>query len=177
MKENADRLFWWGVVVAYGAFLPYARRAWNMLLGRGSPWFDRMPLVLCASLAAAIAFLLLRRREKRPSIYTAIALLAVLYYHLFHFVTYPIERIHMGEYGLITFFIVMALASHGAGSIIYLWAVILAFHIGIIDELVQGVLAERYYDLKDVWLNAWACGLGGCVIAFVVKPGRVRGDG
>jgi VanZ family protein len=177
MRETARKVFWWGLVAAYGAFLPYARRFWNLLFGRRSPWFDHVPVIVSVSLTAVVLFLLARRRERRSSVYVALAVIAVLYYFLFQFVTYPIERIHMGEYGVLTFFVVMALACHGRGSIIYLWAVIVAIHIGIVDELVQGCLQERYYDIKDVWLNAWACCLGGCVVAFVVKPGRVRGEG
>jgi glycopeptide antibiotics resistance protein len=177
MRETARKIFWWGLVGAYGAFLPYARRAWNALFGRRSPWFDYMPAAISVALAAIVIFLLARRRERRPSVYVAIAVIAVLYYFLFQFVSLPIERIHMGEYGFITFLIVLALACYSPAPIIYVWAVIVAIHIGIVDELIQGCLQERYYDIKDVWLNAWACFLGACVIAFVVRPGRVHGEG
>lgn len=173
MTERAKNLVWWGAVVAYGAFLPYARRFWTVLFGRRSPWFARTPLILSSILVLVVFWILLRRKERRATVYAAIVVISFLYCYLFRIVTLPIERIHMGEYGILTFFIVMALAGHARGNILYLWAVIMAFHIGIIDELVQGFIAGRYYDLQDVWLNAYACGLGGCVVAFIIRPGRV----
>ncbi|MDP8247955.1 MAG: VanZ family protein [Candidatus Tritonobacter lacicola] len=173
VTERAKNLVWWGAVVAYGTFLPYARRFWTVLFGRRSPWFSRTPLILSAILVLVVFWILLRRKERRATVYAAIVVISFLYCYLFRIVTLPIERIHMGEYGILTFFIVMALAGHARGNILYLWAVIMAFHIGIIDELVQGFIAGRYYDLQDVWLNAYACGLGGCVVAFIIRPGRV----
>ena len=169
-------MIWWGIVVAYGAFLPYARRVWNTLFDRRSPWFDRMPLLLCSFIGLYIICFLIRRRERRVVVYVAIVVLSVLYYNLFKAVTYPIERIHMGEYGILTFFILMALAEHARGNILYLLGVIMAFHIGIIDELMQGFILARFYDIKDVWLNAYACCLGGCVVALIIRPRRISGE-
>jgi hypothetical protein len=72
----------------------------------------------------------------------------------------PEERLHFLQYGLMAVLARRALATwplHGWAQ--YLAAVAFASAAGWGDELVQGRLPGRVYDLRDVLINASAAGL------------------
>ncbi|MDX1630617.1 MAG: VanZ family protein [Thermoanaerobaculia bacterium] len=72
------------------------------------------------------------------------------------------ERIHLVEYGILGLLLHEALVLHRRGSPDRGWrhpalgAVILVAALGWLDEGIQHLLPNRYYDLRDVALNAVA---------------------
>jgi len=80
----------------------------------------------------------------------------------------PEERVHFLEYGLCGFLFMDAAALKKWT----LWrkvalAVILTVLAGIIDELIQGVLPSRVYDIRDIYFNSVA-GIGGVAGRWLV---------
>lgn len=71
------------------------------------------------------------------------------------------EQIHFLEYGLVGVFFARAIASHGVRTWkTYAGAFFLGSLAGWIDELLQGRLSNRHYDIRDVWLNIVSVTLG-----------------
>ncbi len=68
----------------------------------------------------------------------------------------PEERLHFLQYGLMAVLARRALAPHVDGFRQYLAAVLLSALAGWGDELLQGLLPTRYYDPRDVLINALA---------------------
>jgi hypothetical protein len=68
----------------------------------------------------------------------------------------PEERLHFLQYGLMAVLARRAVAPWRQGWAQYLAAVALAAAAGWGDELVQGLLPGRVYDLRDVAINASA---------------------
>ncbi len=80
----------------------------------------------------------------------------------------PEEQIHFFEYGLVGILFSKAVQQHTHRRLlISLGALILTGLSGWVDELIQGQLASRHYDIKDVWLNAGS-GLLGIVLFHLV---------
>lgn len=88
--------------------------------------------------------------------FIALVILAALAGSLVLGLAIPEERIHFVQYGL------MALLARGAcawtmkprGA--FIAALALASAAGYVDELIQGLLPDRVYDLRDVAINAVA---------------------
>lgn len=68
----------------------------------------------------------------------------------------PEERIHFVQYGLMALLARRALAWHWKPWQQYLGAFLIAAAAGWVDELIQGWLPTRVYDLRDVAINAVA---------------------
>lgn len=71
----------------------------------------------------------------------------------------PEERLHFLQYGLMAVLARRAVAPRVAGWRQYLAAIAIASAAGWGDELIQGLLPDRYYDLRDVLINALAAAL------------------
>jgi hypothetical protein len=63
-----------------------------------------------------------------------------------------------------------ALAAGGGSPLLCLWAAAITVELGIADECVQGLLPARFYDFRDIVLNAKSALLGQAVVAFVLRP-------
>ncbi len=68
----------------------------------------------------------------------------------------PEERIHFVQYGLLALLARSALAWYFKPWQQYVGAFLIAASAGWIDELIQGLLPDRVYDLRDVAINAVA---------------------
>jgi VanZ family protein len=87
----------------------------------------------------------------------------------------PIERIHLLEYAAIGWLGWRAVRAHVAGEARALVvAIALGAALGWAEELVQAVTPGRYYDLRDVAMNALGATLGLATLA-VVRATRVSG--
>jgi VanZ family protein len=82
------------------------------------------------------------------------------------------ERIHLLEYGLLGAVLYHAFVLHAqrAGPGRWRWpalgAFVLATTLGWLDEGIQHLLPNRYYDLRDVGLNALAAGMAILLVAL-----------
>ncbi len=74
--------------------------------------------------------------------------------------SFTIERIHFFEYGFLAFLCLAAAGRRGRqGFRRLLHAGAAAVAIGFLDEAIQGLLPNRYYDGRDLMLNLTASGL------------------
>ncbi|MFC2161633.1 VanZ family protein [Acidobacteriota bacterium] len=82
----------------------------------------------------------------------------------------PEEAIHFLEYGLLGFFIFNALKLKIEDNTIYFTAFLIGCLIGIFDEILQWIVKERFWDFRDVGLNALSSGLLQAAIWLGIKP-------
>ncbi|MDL1958603.1 MAG: VanZ family protein [Deltaproteobacteria bacterium] len=71
-------------------------------------------------------------------------------------VNFPEERIHLVEYGLIGLMLGWALAGISRWPEWWPLGVVLVWMVGLGDELIQAVLPNRVYDVRDIVLNGLA---------------------
>jgi VanZ family protein len=87
-------------------------------------------------------------------------------YVLFTFSQFPAERLHLLEYGLVGVLLFRALALDLPCNRAYLASFCLTVVIGVGDETIQWVLPQRFFELKDIQLNAVSAALGLLLIRF-----------
>jgi hypothetical protein len=86
----------------------------------------------------------------------------------------PEEAVHFVQYGILGILLFRALSHCVHDSAIYPAATIIGCIIGMVDEIIQWMTPERYWGLKDIWLNLFAVILVQIAIAKGIKPGFLR---
>ncbi len=81
----------------------------------------------------------------------------------------PAEKIHFIEYGVLSALIYLAL-THDINNIsIYFLSSLIVFVFGAIDEVIQWVLPNRIFDIRDLVMNGTAGILVQLLIAMVIS--------
>jgi len=130
--------------------------------------FLRSHNLLRLSLAVVYVFfivglltLMIRRGEKRWWRYVLFLFVISLYPLIAKHTSSPEEQIHFFEYGLVGVLFARALAAGKPyAPKIWLGAFVLGTAAGWLDEILQGMLPTRHYDVRDIWLNAISVALG-----------------
>ncbi len=84
----------------------------------------------------------------------------------------PEERIHFVEYGLLGGLALRAFEHHLPGAWAWAAAALYALGIGIMDELYQGILPDRFYDIRDIAMDGVGGILGWVTLRFVLRASR-----
>jgi hypothetical protein len=79
----------------------------------------------------------------------------------------PEERIHLVEYGLLSFFVYKALRFDFSGFTLFVLTFVMVSGFGFFDEVIQGILPNRYFGSRDVLLNAIGGSTGLGLVALV----------
>ncbi len=82
----------------------------------------------------------------------------------------PEEAIHFILYGLLGILVYRALTHRLHDVTVYFAAALIGGIIGIMDEFIQWLIPQRYWGLRDVWLNFFSAGLVQIAIAKGLKP-------
>lgn len=118
-------------------------------------------------LAVVAVLLLIRRWDGGWRVYLGLVAAALLYVPVFHFLHLPEERLHYVQYGVFCGLAFAALRERRANRPLpsdtglgmrllrapWFLALILTLIGGWVDEGIQKVLPNRYYDIRDVALN------------------------
>lgn len=78
-------------------------------------------------------------------------------------------------YGILGSVVFWAFKNEVKKTRVYLYTTILVFLLGVIDEVIQGMLTMRVFDVKDILMNWLSAGMAELFIAFVLKP-NIKGN-
>ncbi len=151
INNNIINRRWWLVVVytlAIFLTLPYVRGFWDLTGSLLGP--VREYLVVAGYLGVA-GFVLFRRKI------LFLSLIVVVTVAIYRFIPLPVERIHFIEYGIMGWLAYWAAGRSRKGLLLALAYIIV---MGILDEVIQGILPNRYYDTRDIVMNIIGGGLG-----------------
>jgi hypothetical protein len=179
----AERRWWWAAAVYFGLVLISLyplQLVLDFLRARNLLRLSMASIFAACGLAAA-AVLWRRRAGWRE--WSASALVGVGYLGIAAQMEIVQERLHLAEYGLLGLLLAGALAARRGGltggrdhAAVGGGALALAAGAGLVDELVQGALPNRQYDLRDVGFNAAAAALA-LVAAAGIERARRRDRG
>jgi len=128
------------------------------------------------AVAFILGFMIIRNREKRLLPYIAlITIVLFLRYVMRHWITIPVEQIHFIEYGLVGFLSFNALRRHLRGWGLITAAIFLTYLFGMVDECIQGLLANRVGEQRDMYWNGLAGLLALGIITLSIRPAIVAG--
>jgi len=117
-------------------------------------------LAVAAAFVITLYFLIFRLKIRSLSNYLWLTAVTILYvYFTLKLWTIPVEAVHFLEYGLLGFFLFRALKFYFHDSSIYLIAFLSGALVGIFDEILQWMVPLRYWDIRDVGLNALSSAL------------------
>jgi VanZ family protein len=173
------RKIWWSGVLLYLVFiyatLGYAPVLWDALneITGGSG----LAIVYAAGISVVVAILLYTvffKKEKSPAKYLLLLISFYIFFILNKLATFPAEKIHLLEYGMLSVLLYNALKvdMDRYDVRLYIWGSAICLLAGLIDEIIQLVLPDRFFDWKDVFINA-ASG----ITAFVIIRFNILGSG
>jgi len=179
MKSTKSRkivLSWlWVVLCALAIFftVPLARKIQNLVtILAGRSFFGYFVLFAIATTILLLGYILYFRLKIRTlSNYIWLLLISAIYvYFTLKLWANPEEAIHFIEYGLLGFFLFKALSHHIGDKSIYFAAFLFGTLVGTFDEILQWIVPGRYFDLRDVGLNALSSGLFQILLWKGVRP-------
>ena len=167
----------WGLTVGYIALvyctIPLLPDVWAALAGytEGSIRYLGIALVVLPGCGFAVAIW----RRGRWRALAALAGIAAVYGYLLHvYARFPAERLHLVEYGFMGYVLLRALRLDMGREWAYVASFVLAVLIGIGDECIQWALPQRFFEVKDIQLNALSVALG--LLLARVGGGAEDGD-
>jgi len=165
----------WVALCAAAIFLvvPTAR-AIQKFVGEhwGRAFFGYLVVVVVAAVFLGIIYLLIFRLKIRAvSNYIWLAACAAFYlYFTLKLWRNPEEAVHFLEYGLLGFFLFRAWRLSVPDKAVYLASFLIGTLVGTFDEIFQWFMPGRYWDIRDVGLNALALGLFQVALWQGVRP-------
>jgi len=172
-RASTAAIFWWLIVGAYTAVLPWSILVWDeAVLHLGSEAAAMAPLLLAVAMAlAAVGWLFRLRQGWRQWGYLLAAL--GIGAGICQYVEFPAERLHLPEYILMTILVVRALRAGGCPGHQPVWTLAICLLLGIVDEIMQGLIPARFFDFHDIAVNGLASFAGILVLrSFGVTAGR-----
>ena len=165
----------WVALCGLAIFLvvPFARAIQNFTTRRfGTSFFVVLMLAaVAAALLAVLYVLIFRLKIRRLSRYLWLAVFAGLYFYIgLTRITTPVEGAHYLEYGLLAGLLFRAWRLSIPGAAAYFAAFFSAVLVGIADEIIQWIVPGRYWDLRDVGLNAAAAGIALLALGLGLRP-------
>jgi hypothetical protein len=86
----------------------------------------------------------------------------------------PEESLHVVEYGILGWLLLRACSHRFRDPAVYLLAGALGAVVGTLDECVQWVIPERYWDYRDLLINGGAVALVQILVGFGLRPPFIR---
>ncbi|MBI2505135.1 MAG: VanZ family protein [Candidatus Latescibacteria bacterium] len=173
LRLGVERSRAWGLALLYIAFvystIPLMPQVWKTLIEYTEGAVRYLGIGGVVGLGI---FLLLKVRPRRRQTYAALLAIGLVYAYLLHrFARFPAERLHLVEYGLVSYFLLRALSLDLPPPRAYIVALLLTSLVGTGDELIQWVSPERVFEVKDVQLNIVSGGLGLLVVRLALRGG------
>lgn len=182
--SDRERRRWTAVALAAGAILASLyplQFLLDFLRARNLLRLSIAALFLAA--AVAVVVWMLRRRAGLAG-WLVLAVAAAAYAAFALVLDMPQERLHLVEYGGLALLFQSAFVerrrsrgrtpdSLAAAARAFLAASVF----GLLDEVVQGILPNRQYDLRDVGFNALAAGMALATALALERVGERKGPG
>ena len=166
----------WLLVALWSLFIlatvPFARTIQRFVTQRwGRESFLVFTLGAIVVLTVALAIYLWRssKRFGGAQVLWLVGVLAV-YFLAANRLETPEESLHFLEYGVLGVLVFRALSHTMRDSAIYPAAVLVCTLVGAIDEILQWVTPQRYWEFRDVGLNALSAALAQIAIWKGLRP-------
>ena len=120
-------------------------------------------------LSLVLAHIISNRERYSVSQYLWFSFICCLYGIVIYILELPEEQVHFIEYGILSALIYVALTHDINNRSIYFVSSLIVFVFGAIDEVIQWVLPNRIFDIRDLVMNGTAGILVQLLIAMVIS--------
>jgi len=146
---SASPAWRWLLVVFYTTALPWLILPWNLLVSASRHGAITMSWVVVVSAASIVAYRLAIRHAGKMGWLNLLAAYA-LGAAVCAWVDFPAERLHLPEYVLMAALVTSAFAPRYPGA---LWILLVCLSLGCVDEVMQGLIRDRFFDVRDLAVN------------------------
>lgn len=174
--RKAAWVYWVGVVLWTASIylvIPLARliQRWvNEHLGRG--FF--LAVVIAALVAGALAVLVAIARGRVPvspgRSFWLLATTGAFAWGAYDLRGNPEEAMHYVQYGVLALLLFRALSVRMRDPAVYVFGALVGAMLGSIDEFIQWLVPERFFDFRDMRINIVAGLLMQAAVAFGLRP-------
>ena len=176
-RLGPERCRSWGLAMGYIALvyctIPLLPQVWAALARYTEGSIRYLGIAFVVLVGCGFAVGVWRRGRWRALV--TLAGIAPVYGYLLHLYSrFPAERLHLVEYGLMGYVLLRALRLDLRRAWAYPASFVLAVLVGIGDECIQWALPQRFFEVKDIQLNALSVALG-LLLASVIG-GAEDGD-
>lgn len=144
----------------------------------GKPFMSSLMIWIYVPVGLALLVFLFFRLPRQLGRYVSFLMLCLALAFCLNLIKIPAKRFHFLEYAPLAVLVFDALRFHCRNRYHYVWTMVLVTLVGLGDEIIQGILPNRYFGINEVVTNA-AAGLFALVfIGFVMGeenypwPGR-----
>lgn len=124
--------------------------------------------------AAVLYFLFFKWQIRSVAQYVWLFISAGIYVFLtFQLRRHPEEAIHFVEYGALSYFFFRALSVKIRDWTIYITVFLFVLFVGTLDEFTQWMMPKRYWDYRDIGINALASAIFLFAVWKAVRPGII----
>ena len=183
-KKETDRRnsrsWFWVLLCIIGIYstIPLARSVQKFVYNNiGRDFFTyAVFFAIFAATAALLYLFIFRLKIKNISQYCWLLLSAGLcIYYTIQLRKHPEEAIHILEYGLLSLLIFRALSHRVRDWSIYITVVLSVLFIGTMDEFIQWMMPQRFWDIKDVIINTLAAAIFQLAVWKGIRPEVISG--
>ncbi len=121
-------------------------------------------------LSLVLVHIISNRERYSGSQYLWFAFISCLYGLILYIVNVPEEQVHFIEYGILSALIYIALTHDIHNNVyVYFLSIHIVFAFGAVDEVIQWILPNRIFDIRDILINGIAGILVQLLIAMVIS--------
>jgi VanZ family protein len=171
----------WVLVIAWVLVIyttiPFVRILREWFVARWNPLLIGWAVAVVLVVVAVGALLLLARRAgnlRRGAVPWIVAITVVMVAWTFYLRRSPEEAVHFLEYGALALLLHRALRSSIPDASVFVAGALLGAMVGTIDEVIQWFSPSRFWDWRDLVLNAGAGALVQLALWRVVPPTGLR---
>jgi len=160
MDKQDLRNIWWSFVIMYLALiyatLGAATIIWDtfddFLGGKGVLAIFVIGVIAGIALLPYMAFI---KKERSINNYFLLMLFVFMFLVLNKLAVYAVDKVHMIEYAVLSILLYNALKIDVDRFDIKLYIIgsLVCLVAGSVDEALQWVMPDRYFDWRDIWLN------------------------
>ncbi|OHB34912.1 MAG: hypothetical protein A2Y08_02980 [Planctomycetes bacterium GWA2_40_7] len=154
------------------AFLPFGTVFWRYVLKHWGSGINYLGLFcVCVLGLYFLIYLIFQKHIRQFSVYIAFFVISAGCLVVLRYLCVAgAERFHLLLYGILSALIFWALKLDVKNKRIYLYTAIIGLALGTIDELIQGILPSRVFDVRDIFMNWLSIGMGVLFVIFVLRP-------
>ncbi len=177
-KLMQNKLFVWSLIGCYVTFiystLYIMRPILNFLKATLNSYLNlSVGVMFLIILSLVLVHIISNREHYSVNQYLWFSFISCLYGLVIYILELPEEQVHFIEYGILSALIYVALTHNVNNKSIYFLSAIIVFVFGTIDEIIQWVLPNRCFDIRDLVMNGIAGTLAQLLIAMVIKKRKV----
>lgn len=124
-------------------------------------------------LSLVLAHIISNRERYSVSQYLWFSFICCLYGLIIYILELPEEQVHFIEYGILSALVYVAITHDINNRSIYFLSSLIVFVFGTGDEVIQWILPNRFFDIRDIVMNGIAGILVQLLIAMVISKRKV----